>query len=76
MADLQCSLLVVEGMGHRVDGSVIEISDDTILISSDSSRAESIKYVRNLVVVVVVVVVLAILFVVVAIVIITVAVVV
>ena len=33
MADLQCSLLVVEGMGHRVDGSVIEISDDTILIS-------------------------------------------
>ena len=71
MADLQCSLLVVEGMGHRVDGSVIEISDDTILISSDSSRAESIKYVRN-----VVVVVLAILFFVVAIVIITVAVVV
>ena len=72
MADLQCSLLVVEGMGHRVDGSVIEISDDTILISFDSSRAESIKYVRN----VVVVVVLAILFFVVAIVIITVAVVV
>ena len=58
-------------MGHRVDESVIEISDDTILISSDRSRAESIKYVRN-----VVVVVLAIIFFVVAIVIITVAVVV